>query len=436
MASAKRGNTGLVIIGAIILVGLILMFLLAKPRYNWYEHYTEDRDLPYGTSLLQELLERSSSDVDFITVNDTLHKMFDTAEFKKNSNYVYIGRELYLDSLDLVALDEFIRAGNHALVISHTFSSLFLEYFIDHIEYDYELMFSDQPLDRLPKQRMDRIYDSTVVMTLEDFPETAFNVKYIFNQLPSEKSWMHFFYAYNTEQDQPEHLGYYNDEYPCFIRYELGKGSIMMHSAPLAFSNYWLGKEEGFAYANSALSYLGDGDVIWDKYSREYRFFRGDYSRQRYIDHDDGPLAYILSQRSLKWAWFVLLIAGFSYLIFGAKRRQQPVPVVEPPRNTSVDFAETIGHIFRLENEHRKLTKLKMRLFNAHIRERYNLRKSQLEKNREQFIANLSERSGVKEEDIRAIFDIYDIIEGRNDPDGDKLIRLHNAIEKFHAHAR
>lgn len=443
MATRSRNTSAFFIAIAILLVGLLLLLFFAGKRVDWRESYRENDALPYGSSLLQNLLERSITQGEFKYISDTLKNSLPEAEAAPKSSYVFIGRETYFDEDDLQALSNFITDGNTGYVISQSFSALFLSTFLyranDELTFEElnEDLFSDELVTTTHKgyDRLGSELDTTVTLTLVNDP-TPFEVTYFSDNKVYMKTWTHFVDDIYTPDENPvEVLGRMNNA-SNFIEVPLGKGKLYLHTSPLAFTNFWLSRKEGFNYANQVFAHLGDGDLLWDTFHREYRYMSDTPWRPPNYEHEDGMLAFILSKRELALAWFSLLLAGLLYLIFGARRVQRPIPVVTPPQNTSLEFAETIGMMYRGESEHHRLSALKMRLFHAFVRERYNLRAQLHQEDPVTFYERLSEKSHVPASEIEAIFDIYAIIEGRKDPDGAKLIRLHNAIEKFYAHAR
>jgi hypothetical protein len=283
---------------------------------------------------------------------------------------------------------------------------------------------------------LSRINDTTAHLHLYDEANTRLNITYLRAQKPVNKVWHHF--NSELELNRGRDLSIYGeleDYGPNFIGFQYGEGHIYLHCNPLAFSNHVLRTDSGFAYASSAMEGILNEHIVWDGYNRNFRYEESEYSPPR-NRHEEGFLRFILDEPALRNAWYLLVFMALAYLIFGAKRVQKPIPVIHPQRNTSIDFAETMGAMYRMEGQHAKLSDLKMRLFKAHIRDKYAMRTKDANENLSAFIAKLSERSHVEPQIIRDIFEIYQIIEGRNDPEGYKLIRLHNAIEKFHAHAR
>jgi len=95
---------------------------------------------------------------------------------------------------------------------------------------------------------------------------------------------------------------------------------------------------------------------------------------------------------------------GLIYVIFGAKRRQRKIPILETNRNTSLEFVETIGRLYFQQQDHKGIIKKQMHLFLAHLRQRYNLVIRDLD---DKLIHRVAVRSKVDKEIINDIFVEY-----------------------------
>lgn len=435
----SRNNSLWIVAVMLLILGVLVFLFFASRVYNWNELYTEDDDLPYGSSLLHDILEKSSTKASFIEVSDSLTNNL-PLNAEKASNYVYIGRELYMNEAEIDHLISFVEAGNTALMISHTFSDTFFDaVFPQNEEAEAGYRYDEYEGYYVAIERcLDRVYDSTVTLSLSQPFDKIAASRYIRDQVIGSKSWAFFLPdLQTTDGSSPEVLGLLNQEHPNFIKVNLGEGALYLHTTPIVFSNYQLRSAETFGYVNDLLTHLNTGAVYWDRYNREFKWEPGDHASAPGFDHDDGMMAFILSERSMKWAWFLLLGGGFAFLIFGARRKQRPIPVMQQPANTSVDFAETIGTMFKLENDHRKLTRLKMRLFQAHIRERYGIRTvgKTLAENTDA-IERLAAKTDLPIDVITDIFATFERIQERDDPEAKLLVNFHYKLEKFYHDAR
>ena len=123
-------------------------------------------------------------------------------------------------------------------------------------------------------------------------------------------------------------------------------------------------------------------------------------------------------------------------MIFGAKRKQRSIPVIHPLKNTSLDFAETIGTMFRMENDHGKLLRLKMRLFRAFVRERYGLKTSVEQQDEAELIERLAEKADLHPEQVDEVFSMFNEYNQQKELEALDLVKFHQKLEQFYQNAR
>jgi hypothetical protein len=212
------------------------------------------------------------------------------------------------------------------------------------------------------------------------------------------------------------------EEQVTFIRMTIGEGELFIHTMPLVYTNYaLLHSEDAAAYAWRALSYLPpDQDVLWDT----------QYKPLRTVVR--SPLRYVLSDRSLKSAVYVMLLGIVLFMLFEAKRRQRIIPVVTPPRNETLAFVETVGRLYHQRGDHADLAKKKIRFFLEHVRTQFRLSTRTLD---ETFVHRLADRSGVPEGDVRALVGRFQRLGEQERITRDELLDLHDRIEAFHRQA-
>src|SRR6185312_3479764 len=136
-------------------------------------------------------------------------------------------------------------------------------------------------------------------------------------------------------------LGHDHFGRPNFVRFTYkGGGSLYLHFAPLAFSNFFLLHKDNISYYQDALSYLPASvqTVAWDGY----------YARkgsERDSRNSFPVLSFIMRNPSLAAAFWLLLLLFLLIYLFESKRRQRNIPIIEPLRNTSLEFVKTIGRL-------------------------------------------------------------------------------------------
>ena len=123
---------------------------------------------------------------------------------------------------------------------------------------------------------------------------------------------------------------------------------------------------------------------------------------------DDGAkgsvLEHVLENKSLLWAYVILMLMGLFYVIFKGKRRQSIVPLLPSDKNSSKEFVETVSELYLSKKQHRKLALQKARIFLHFVRNKYYL-SGKLDD--PEFQENLRIKSGVESELITRIFNSF-----------------------------
>jgi hypothetical protein len=227
-----------------------------------------------------------------------------------------------------------------------------------------------------------------------------------------------YFNAYDSNYSRV--IGKDWGKHPNLIRqtYQQG-GSITIQSDPLALSNFFLLHKKNMGYYDETFSYFPQhiGTVIWDQYFR-YRK-NGD---------SFNPLQVVMNNKSLRAAfWLVLLLFLLIYLI-ESKRRQRIIPVVKPLRNTSLDFVKTVGRLYHQYHDNKNLgTKMTTHLMD-YIRHKYNLSTTSLD---EQFISKLAFKSGYATDKLHEMIYKARMINDFSSVSDEELMEFHRQTEAF-----
>lgn len=210
-----------------------------------------------------------------------------------------------------------------------------------------------------------------------------------------------------------------DDRMVTLARVRHGRGSVLVASTPVAFSNAALtGDGDGAAYAAAVVAALPDRPVLWDDHAKPFR------------ENAETPLRFVLRTPALRFAYGLLLVAGVLYVAFRGRRWQRPVPVVTPPPNAQREFARTVG---RLHYVHRDDAALASRL-ERHVLDRLRTELRVPEPDLSPETARLAAaRAGAPEADALALFAALRRARQRPDPDG--LVRLDRQIARFFRHA-
>ena len=209
-----------------------------------------------------------------------------------------------------------------------------------------------------------------------------------------------------------------SDEKPNFVKTSFGKGEILVHSTPEAFSNYFLLRNGNHSYAETVLGYLNpDKKLYWDNYYKSGKSF---YS---------SPLYYLLGNKELKWAYYLVIFASVLYIVFQGKRRQRPIPIVKVLSNKTYEYAQTISHLYLEQNRYRELSIKKIELFLEHIRNQFRLQTGDL--NSSEFQEKLAARSGNNETETGKLFNKIQQLKAQKEISKEEFLKLSRAISTF-----
>jgi hypothetical protein len=333
------------------------------------------------------------------------------------TDYVFIGSRIFLDEEGVVSLARFIEGGGNAFIasLSPPFEIVNAVYFNECSEpVGYKINTAN---------KVGFNFYHNDLRTVKDVP-----FSYRFINEDTDYGWHYFnqnIFCDSTRSMAA--LGYMDDFKVNLIRIDVGKGSLYLHSNPVAFTNYFLTDRERVEYASSVFSHLDGRDLIWDEFSKIPTYEN--------TNPYNSPLYYILQQPSLKYAWWLLLITVLLYVFFTSRRRQRAIPVMEPKRNTSLEFVNMISRLHYRNGNHLDMAHKKMRYFLYFVRSRYGI---QAEKFREEHIRRLAEKSKVHFSEVEVIFTRYYLIEEKfkTNIEANRLVDLYDSIDNFYKRSK
>lgn len=123
--------------------------------------------------------------------------------------------------------------------------------------------------------------------------------------------------------------------YALAVTFPIGKGSITWACTPLLFTNFGILDANNHEYIFRLLSEMGDLPVI-----------RTEAYLPVVQEAEQTPLRYIISQRPLRWALYLSVLAIVLSMIFGFRRRQRVIPVMQTPPNHLLEFVQLIGTLY------------------------------------------------------------------------------------------
>jgi hypothetical protein len=414
----KNKRATIIVVFAVLAGLLLLYFILSddEKRFQWYESYRADSDQPYGTLFIRKMLEGYRPEGKFIFNNKTrLQYLLDSTE-SHSHDYVFIGQSLFLDEEDVKALAGFIESGGDAFIASLESPEALLNsvYFK---ECDVQIAFEESEAD------------SVSFNFIHETLRTGNAFRYVYRYGSEDRPYFWNFITAEAFCDSTRSivpLGNQEGRGVNFIKITVGKGNLYLHSNPLVFTNYFLSKPEKVDYVSGVFSHMDGKSIIWDEYSKVP--FSGNNNAY------NSPLYYILQQPSLKYAWWLLLLTVFLYILFAAKRQQRVIPVLEAKTNTSLEFVNLISTLHYRNENHLDMARKKMKYFLYFVRSKYGIH---AEKFDDQQIRKLAEKSKVNEADVKAIFEQYSLIEKfQQTIEANRLLNLYYSIDNFYTRCK
>ncbi len=413
-------KTGIIIVSVIVLVvallvGGVMYIKQYTPEYYWRPNYKYDNDQPYGTKYLYELLKDSYSDDEFHLLQKKPSAIIDEEE--TNSLLFYIGYNTFYDSVTVDWFKEYLLKGNKICIAS----------------------------DVLPFQLINEIYeldtllfytDTIISKTVNTAFDTTSSVKYNFHH-QFIKDTVPFTWRYFSETTMTHYWKNYlyepistiEKEKVNFLRIDYGQGNLFVFTTPLFLTNYFFITEDGFDYANEFFANLGDfNSIYWDDFSRLPGRNPGGSSINK-----NNPLEFILENPALRWTWYLFLLGIALFAIFKLKRRQKPIEIITPVKNTSIEYTKAVGLLHYKTSDHTDLANRLMKIFQHYISSKYGIAKH-LEK--EEQIKQLTLHSGLPSKRIESIYKSHFNIKFNPDPEVSNTIQLHSNLEYFYKNCK
>lgn len=393
-------NSGKIAFGALMLVVLFLTYLEAsEPEpVNWNPSYLETDKIPLGTFIFYESWKEQAPE----TLENINIPPFEFLDQAKTGTYFFLNNSLSFDKSELSRLLQWVEKGNTLFMSANFFS----EELLDTLKLETSTRIPGTDLSSQP-------YINLV------HPELQQKEPYLF----SHDTQLVYFSKIDTTNHTVLGVGNLKsfsqpqEAYPVFLRSSYGEGTIYMHSFPQAFSNFFMLSNSNYQYAEDLLGYIhGVNPIYWDKYYKTGKTF---YS---------SPLYILLQNKSLKWAYYFMIIGSLLFIIFEGKRKQRAVAVKAPLKNQTLEYSKTIGDLYLEQKSYRDLALKKIDHFNDYIRQRYRIDTSL--KN-DKFYREIAEKTEKTEQETRDLYKAFNNITGKTEISKTELHELYNIIASY-----
>ncbi len=374
---------------------LLIFELMSPKKIDWSLSFERSDKIPFGTYVLYDLLPNIFSKNE-ITLNEkSLYERFNKSE--SQDNIIIITKTFSPNKMDLNELLDIVYKGSNAFISANEIYGKFA----DTLKLSLDFFFRKSIIEA----------DTNIL-------------NYTNSKIKTDSGYIYYkalnsYYISKFDTTNSLVLGFSKDSLVNFIKISHGRGHFFINTNPLAFTNYNLLLRNNYEYVSKSLSFLPNRNTIWDEY----------YKPNKKISRT--PLRYILSNKALKYAYYLLIVGIFIYIIFESKRKQKIIPVINAPKNTSLEFINTISRLYYSKGNHRDIAIKKFKYFIDFLNSKYFIS----DYNKED-INKIAEKTGVNSVLINDIFTRYNNIVECKNISSDQLIKFNDKIEKFYSQTK
>lgn len=385
----KRGPAILFVI--IILLFFVLIYVKNKSeadQFVWNPDYRTHNKEPFGGYVLDKMLEASWED-GFSHEYKNFYRMR-TEEILTEEDVLIVANYVELSETETNSLLEYVAEGHHVLIAATSFGLYEGTSLADslHFRMNQPSWFNFFQIglntDTLKQDCSLRLSSSTLNEREYKFPEVL--CKHYFDSIP----------------DWAEVLALKNGKHPVAIQYKIGEGKLVLCSHPVLFSNYGMLSDQ-HEYVWGLLSYLKGAPLIRTEYYEVGYSELGGFNLAREFD-------YIASQPPLRWALYITLISILLFLVFTAKRKQRPIPIVKRPDNQLLHFVRSMSALYLRKSNNNDILKKKYLFFAEQLSKEYHIDVINQTHDLPLF-ERIAQKTGSRLEDVRALFKGTDLLD-------------------------
>jgi hypothetical protein len=339
----------------------------APVEYTWKQTYSTKDKQPFGCYAFDKIVAaswekgythnyKSIEDIDLYDYPDIEYQdsFFDSDSLAVavKSNLLIIANNLYLEESTVEKLLKYVEKGGSALIAAEYFSGK-LGDTLNLSTSEFNLIWDYLPQISREEPNIQVSLFSSAGEEVYHFPQKL--IRGYFETSDTIKSGIYLDSAYILSENHQKKI--------LSLRYHIGKGNLILVSNPTLFTNYEILNDSLNVYLRRHLAYLKDRPLIRTEY----------YEIGSQGDRDQSELRMILSERPLKWAFYLTMAAIVIFMFFTAKRKQKPIPIVKPPVNRMLDFVQSIAGLYLQKNSNADLLMKKQIYWGDKLKQKYGI---------------------------------------------------------------
>jgi hypothetical protein len=374
---------------ALLLIYLVAQFNRPNP-VNWSTTLSYNDKIPYGTYVFYNRLKDLFPGAKVKHTTKSPYDVFTDGNLP-GGNYIIIAQNATFSKIDFKQMVKYISAGNSVFISAFSFDgyisdSLKLETGVEYDKKNPTLNFTNPLVKKASGYKF----------------ENNISAQY-FSKFDTVK-------ATSISQNQYGQSNY--------LRFKFGKGNLFLFANPQILTNYSLLKPGGDEYPAKALSYLPvTENIYWDLYQNHDVFT------------DQSPMRVFFSNPGLQWAYYLSLASLLLFVLYEIKRRQRIIPVIEPLKNSTVEFVSVVGKVYYEQRDNSNIAAKKIVYFGEHLRNAFGLKTGSYNN---EFVVNLTNKTGVDESLAKDLAAHINYLSHQSRITDHELIVLNQLIEKFY----
>lgn len=394
----QKPKTILLLLIIVLFGAFVFLESTAKAPIDWSYSFWKTDDKPFGAEIFQQIFVEYSKN-ECKELNKPPYQIL--TEDYIEGNYLFFNSGLSFGSFETNELLCFVEDGNNLFLSAEYLPKIILDTFgLKKERFVFNKQFTYQP--------------SVVIDTLQ-------TKKYDFKRNLSVQ------YFKNTDSLEHKVLGYakvQNDDstttkfLPNFIKIKSGRGQLFLHLFPQAFTNFFLVEGENVDYTNDILKALDfKQDIYVDQYYKDQKAAK-----------NNSLLQYLVGNKHLRWAYYLVLLTALIYVFFEGKRKQKPIEILKPYKNKTYAFTQTIADMYYRKKDHKSIATKQIEHFYAFLRDQYHIPTVSLD---DDFVKQLASKSGKDTRTIKTLLKNIKYIESKNQIQKDELLHLEKQISKL-----
>jgi hypothetical protein len=407
-----KGSRIFIVCITLFLLVMFLIQLQMPKQFSWTPTFAHDDRNPFGCYVVDSMLSHAMPN-GYTVQNKTLYQL---SKEDKKQGVLIVSNKLHLSKLDIKSMENIVKRGGKVMIVGRSendndyeMDSLLFSKFGMRFNNAYRYFDLSALRRNIEKQTEGLIDTISWVGSREMYPRKKYTTYSMLmnSQIVIYKTMPVHNLAFYKEYDEETGSGSNSSQssaldeenaVSCTIaaKYSKGKGELIMVGAPLLFTNYGMLSGNLSGYIFRLMSQMKDLPVVRTQVYMEAPNAKMTGGNQ------ESPFRYFLEQPPLRWALYLTVLTILIFMLFTARRRQRVIPVVEKPKNKSLEFVQLIGTLYYHRHDNTDLVRKKIIYFAEELRRRWMIDVMDTADN-DRIFSVISQKTGMAYENVAGI---------------------------------